>query len=95
MPKDFDGLFHWDRATAEIGLVLFVNAADPLGVTIDGLLPDDLVQVWAMSGMATLKKDKGNPTASGIIGLVAAAAEIGGLIAGMPAAAIPAIEGCQ
>src|SRR5262249_32161571 len=45
LPQGFGSGFSWDRADNEVMLVMFINAADPLGVSIDGLVAGDTVQV--------------------------------------------------
>ena len=61
VPAGFGKGFTWDRAENEAVLVLFINAADPLGVSIDGLQAGDEVQVMSASGVASYSEDKGNP----------------------------------
>ena len=41
MPTGFGKGFTWDRSQDEALLVLFINAADPLGISIDGLQAGD------------------------------------------------------
>jgi hypothetical protein len=84
LPDGFGKGFSWDRAEDEALLVMFVNAADPLGVSIEGLQPGDQVQVLSASGVASFSEDKGNPLASSIVGLVATGASIGLTAAGAP-----------
>jgi hypothetical protein len=84
LPKGFGTGFTWDRGDEEALLVMFINAADPLGVSIDGLKAGDQVQVLSASGIASYSEDKGNPTASSIVGLVAKGANIALGAAGAP-----------
>lgn len=84
LPSGFGKGFSWDRAEDEALLVMFVNAADPLGVSIDGLQAGDQVQVLSASGVASFSEDTGNPLASSIVGLVAAGANVGLTAAGAP-----------
>src|SRR5262249_14724933 len=79
---------------AEVLLVLFINAADPLGVSIDGLEAGDQVQVVSASGIASFSEDKGNPLASSIVGLVAAGAKVVVTAKGVPEA-VPAIDAAE
>ena len=67
LPNGFGKGFSWDRAEDEALLVMFVNAADPLGVSIDGLQAGDQVQVLSASGIASFSEDTGNPLASSIV----------------------------
>src|SRR5262249_28446676 len=84
LPPGFGSGFHWDRADEDVLLVMFINAADPLGVSIDGLQAGDQVQVMSASGIASFSEDKGNPLASSIVGLVAKGAEIVVTAKGVP-----------
>src|SRR5262249_21768808 len=77
LPPGFGKGFTWDRADSEILLVMFINAADPLGISIEGVQAGDQVQVLSASGIASFSEDKGNPLASSIVGLVAAGAKGG------------------
>ncbi|HEX5268827.1 MAG TPA: hypothetical protein VFW33_00005 [Gemmataceae bacterium] len=75
-PAGFGKGFVWDRADKEVMLVMFVNAADPLGVSVEGMQAGDTVQVLSASGIASYSEDKGNPLASSLVGLVAAGAKV-------------------
>ena len=94
LPPGFGKGFTWDRSQDEALLILFVNAADPLGITIDGLLAGDQVQVLSASGIASFSKDKGNPLASSIVGLVAAGANVALTELGAPEVA-PAVTAAE
>ena len=76
LPAGFGKGFTWDRADNEVLLVMFINAADPLGISIEGMQAGDQVQVLAATGIASFSEDKGNPLASSIVGLVAAGAKV-------------------
>lgn len=76
LPTGFGKGFNWDRADNEVLLVLFINAADLLGISIDGMLAGDQVQVVSASGIASFSEDKGNPLASSIVAVLAAGAKI-------------------
>src|SRR5262249_58873066 len=65
-----------DRQDNEVLLVLFINAADPMGVSIDGLVENDTIQVMSASGIASFSDGKGNPLATSLVGLVSAGAKI-------------------
>src|SRR5262245_33369655 len=93
-PPGFGKGFSWDRVDNEILLVMFINAADPLGISIDGVQAGDKVQVLSASGIASFSEDKGNPLASSIVGLVAAGAKV---IAGAEGApqVVPAIDAAE
>ncbi len=83
-PSGFGQGFEWDRRDAEIMLVLFVNAADNSGISIDGLRKGDQIQVVSASGIATFSEDNGNPLAGSLVGLVAAGAKVGADVLGLP-----------
>ncbi len=74
-PPGFGKVFQWDRKDDKILLALFINAADDLGVSVAGLERGDVVQVSSASGIASFSEDKGNPTASSIVGLIATGAK--------------------
>jgi hypothetical protein len=84
LPPGFGSGFTWDRVENEALLVMFINAADPLGISIDGMQAGDQVQVLSASGIASYSEDKGNPLASSIVGLVAAGAKVAATAAGAP-----------
>lgn len=84
LPAGFGKGVTWDRADPEALLVMFINAADPLGISIDGMQAGDTVQVMSASGVASFSEDKGNPLASSIVGLVATGANVAVTAAGHP-----------
>jgi hypothetical protein len=94
LPPGFGKGFTWDRVDNEVLLVMFINAADPLGISIEGVRAGDQVQILAASGVASFSEDKGNPLASSIVGLVAAGAKVGAGTAGVPEA-VPAIDAAE
>ena len=94
LPEGFGKGFTWDRAEDEALLVAFINAADPLGVSFDGLREGDTVQVLSASGVASFSEDKGNPTASSIVGLVAAGASVAVTAAGAPEV-VPVVKAAE
>ena len=90
-PEGFGKQFLWDRKDDEILLVVFVNAADNLGVSIANIRRSDIVSVTSASGIASFDEDTGNPSASSLVGLLAVGAKTGLGIAGFPQA-IPVIN---
>ena len=74
-PSGFGKEFDWDRSQPVCLLCVFLNAADPLGVSITGLQQGDTIQVLSASGICSFAKSSGDPTLSSIIGLVAEGAE--------------------
>src|SRR5262249_38228694 len=93
-PPGFGKGFVWDRADPEIMLVMFINAADPLGVSIEGMQAGDTVQVLSASRIASFSSAKGNPLAASIVGLVAAGAKVVVGPEGAPQA-VPAIDAAE
>src|SRR5215217_2509211 len=51
-PKGFGTGFFWDRKENQALLVVFINAADSLGVSIDGLEAWDSIEVTSAEGIA-------------------------------------------
>lgn len=92
-PEGFGNTFHWDRKE-DVLLAVFVNAADPLGVSITGGQPGDRISITGASGLATFSKDKGNPLAASIVGLVSIGAKAVATAYG-GAAAIPGIDAVE
>src|SRR5262245_61532405 len=84
LPQGFGSGFTWSRTEDEALLVLFINAADALGVSIDGLQAGDQIQVVSASGIASFSSDRGNPLASSIVGLVSTGASVAVSAAGYP-----------
>jgi len=84
LPAGFGQGFAWDRSQDEALLVLFINAADSLGVRIDGLQAGDQVQVLQATGIASFSEDEGNPLASSLVGLAAAGVDVGITALGAP-----------
>lgn len=83
-PQGFGKTFIWDRQDAEILLVMFINAADDMGVSVLGLQPNDLIQVTSAAGIASFSEDKGNPLASSITSLIAVGAKAALGLTGLP-----------
>jgi hypothetical protein len=93
-PDGFGKGFIWDRKDDQILLVVFINAADDLGVSIEGLARNDIVQVTSASGIASFSEDKGNPLASSLVGLIATGAKAAAGVGAVPEA-IPIINGAE
>jgi hypothetical protein len=74
-PNGFGKTFFWDRKDESIVLVVFVNPADFLGVSISNLKAGDTMQVTTVAGAAAFSKDTGHPFLSGLVGLLAAGAK--------------------
>ncbi len=69
-PNGFGKGVIWDRLSDGLLLALFVNAADPLGVSISGLAATDHVTLLSAAGIASFSEDKGNPLVSSIIAVI-------------------------
>jgi hypothetical protein len=93
-PQGFGKGFVWDRKDEQILLALFINAADPLGISISGVQAGDTVQVTSATGIASYTEDKGNPLASSLVGLIGAGAKVGLGLAGFPEAA-PLVDAAE
>jgi len=83
-PRGFGKGFIWDRKDDEILLAVFINAADDLGVSIENVRRNDIVEVTSAAGISSFSKDKGNPFALSIVGLIAVGAKAGAGLAGAP-----------
>jgi hypothetical protein len=70
-PSGFGKEFDWDRSQPSCLVAVFINVADPLGVSITGLQAGDTIQIMSASGICSFSKSSGDPTLSSIIGLVA------------------------
>ena len=93
-PEGFGKTFSWDRKDDNILLAVFINAADSLGVSVEGLQKGDVVQVTSAAGLASFSQDTGNPLASSIVGLVAVGGKALATAEGLPEAA-PVIDAGQ
>jgi|KBSMisStaDraftv2_1062788.scaffolds.fasta_scaffold08452_1 hypothetical protein len=74
-PTGFGQTFEWDRKDDKVLFAVFLNAADELGVCIAGVERSDIIQITSASGISSFAEDKGNPTASSLIGLIAVGAK--------------------
>ena len=83
-PEGFGKEFTWDRADNSILLALFINAADPLGVSISGVTKWDTIAVTSCAGIASFTEDTGNSSASSIVGLLAKGADTASVLTGHP-----------
>ena len=90
-PQGFGKTFIWDRADDQILLVLFINAADDMGISVLGVQQNDVIEITSAAGIASFSEDKGNPLASSIVGLVGVGAKAALGIAGLPEA-IPFVD---
>ena len=76
-PNGFGSVFTWDRSTAEIIVVSYINAADNLGPAVMNLKAGDRVEVMEIDGLASFSQGPVKAIES-IIGLVAVGAALNG-----------------
>jgi hypothetical protein len=93
-PEGFGSGFSWDRKEDQALLVIFINAADFLGVSIEGLEPWDSIEITSAAGIASFSEDNGNSTKRSLIGLVATGATVAATVTGHPEA-IPLVEAAE
>jgi hypothetical protein len=93
-PGGFGKGFYWARKDEEILLVLFINSADAMGISVAGVERGDRITLSSASGIASFTEDNGNPLASSIVALIAAGTKVGLTLAGAPEAA-PAVEAAE
>ena len=74
-PPGFGQTFFWDRKDDQALLVAFINAADNLGMSIEGMQSGDTIEIRSAAGLASFSEDQGNPEAASFVGLLATAAE--------------------
>lgn len=68
--------FFWDRKEKQLRVAVFIDAADPLGISIENLKPGDQIQIVSIAGKASFSKAKNTKDNVGsIIGAVADGAE--------------------
>ena len=83
-PDGFGKQVIWDPADEGIAVVIFLSAADPLGVMISGVKRTDTVEVVSSTGLASFDEDAKNEGAAAFIGIVAAGANLGAAAFGAP-----------
>jgi hypothetical protein len=86
-PQGFGKFVHWDEDDVALALVVFLNAADPLGVGIFGVTQGDTIEPIGSTGIASFSEDIENEGISSFIGIVAAGAKAGAAAYGAPEAA--------
>lgn len=92
-PDGFGSGFIWGREENEAFLVVFLNAGDSMGISIDGLEPWDNVEVISATGLASFSESSGS-IAGSIIGLLGLGAKVVTTLGGY-AAALPVIEAAE
>ncbi|MBI5031359.1 MAG: hypothetical protein HZB51_12590 [Chloroflexi bacterium] len=93
-PNGFGKQIDWDSGDAEIALVIFLNAADPLGVTISSVRAADTIEFVFAGGLASFAIETENEGIGSIIGLIAAGAKVGTIPFGVPEL-IPVIDATE
>ena len=86
-PEGFGKQVLWDRRDAGLALVIFLSAADYLGVMISGVRRTDTIEFVSATGIASFAEETKNEGAGAIIGVVAAGATLGASAFGFPEAA--------
>lgn len=69
-PDGYGKTIIWDRTSDAILCAIFLNAADAMGVSISNVSATDYVTISSVDGIASFSKDKGNPIASSIVGII-------------------------
>ena len=85
-PAGFGKWIDWSPKDPELALVAFLNAADPSGVAIRGVRPNDRVTLVAASGHASFAEKIENEGVPALIGAVAAGADLAATVFGHPEA---------
>jgi hypothetical protein len=85
-PEGFGKYVQWDADDDELALVVFLNAADPMGVAILGVTAGDTLELVSAAGLASFAEDTENEGVSSIIGIVAAGASLAASAFGAPEA---------
>jgi hypothetical protein len=86
-PEGFGKQVVWDPADAGLALVIFINAADSLGVMISGVKATDTIDIVSANGIASFAEDTENENISSLIGIAAAGADLAASAFGAPEAA--------
>jgi hypothetical protein len=94
-PEGFGKYVQWAQEDTELAVVVFLNAADPLGVAILGVTPGDTFGLEFAAGLASFAEDTENEGVSSIIGIVAAGATMGASAFGVPEAGPLIAEGAS
>ena len=71
-PEGYGHALCWDRSSEAVLCCLYINAADPNGILIQGLRKGDTVSVISASGMASFANEMGNPFFGGLVTVMAA-----------------------
>ncbi|CAN7783888.1 hypothetical protein LJR175_008357 [Variovorax sp. LjRoot175] len=83
-PEGFGKSVSWDAADNSIATIVFLSAADPVGVLISGVQKTDTIEVVSATGLASFAEETKNEGVGAFIGLVAAGGVLTASIFGMP-----------
>jgi hypothetical protein len=86
-PDGFGKQVLWDPSDTALALIVFLNAADYLGVMISGVKQNDIIEIISATGLASFGEDTENEFAGAIIGIIAAGATATATAFGAPEAA--------
>jgi hypothetical protein len=85
-PEGFGKYIAWDADDSGLAAVVYLSAADYLGVAITGVKRTDTIEFVSMVGLASFDEDTKNQGAGAFIGLIAAGASATAAAFGLPAA---------
>ncbi|HEY6159783.1 MAG TPA: hypothetical protein VI112_01130 [Bacteroidia bacterium] len=86
-PDGFGQSITWDRSQKETLLILYLNAADNKGISIEGMKAGDWIQVTSAAGLASFSESEKNKYTNSLIGVVAEGLKLGAELEGYPEAA--------
>ncbi len=90
-PDGFGKTVLWDPSDGDLALIVFLSAADPLGVMISGVKKTDSIEFVQAAGLASFAEDTENEGVGAFIGLVAAGSKATATAFGAPQA-VPIID---
>jgi hypothetical protein len=73
-PPGFGKTVNWHPNDAKLAVIVFLNAADPLGVMISGVKTTDVIRFVSATGNASFSEETENEGVGAFIGVVAAGA---------------------
>jgi hypothetical protein len=86
-PNGYGQQILWDPNDSSLAVVVYLAAADDLGVMISGVQPGDQIKWISATGIASFSDDTNNNGVASIIGIVGDALSLGAKIFGIPEAA--------
>jgi hypothetical protein len=93
-PDGFGKWINWNDPDEQLALVVFLNAADSLGVMVHNVRATDRIQIVAATGLASFSETTKNKGISAAIGVVAAGGELAATSFGHPEA-VPVIDAAR